>query len=93
MLRRNSRTGYIINPEGVKFAEDKIKAIQVWPEALESATHVRQFLGTVSYCHMFMGSDYAVVARSLVNLTQKGVIEQSIWFGSQVVSGQSHDIY
>lgn len=63
--------GYTISAEGIKPAADNIKVIQVWPEVLQNETPVRQFLGTVNYCRMFMGPDYAKVARPRVALTRK----------------------
>ncbi|CDJ62604.1 OSJNBa0079C19.6 protein, related, partial [Eimeria necatrix] len=65
--------GYTIPAAGIKPAEDKIAAIRHWPELLENETQVRQFLGTINYCRMFMGPDYADVARPLVDLTRKDV--------------------
>ncbi|CDJ43011.1 hypothetical protein ETH_00031550 [Eimeria tenella] len=44
-----------------------------WPEVLENETQVRQFLGTINYHRVFMGPDYADVARPLVDLTRKDV--------------------
>ncbi|CDJ62307.1 hypothetical protein ENH_00012570 [Eimeria necatrix] len=61
--------GYTISATGITPAEDKIAAIWHWPEVLENETQVRQFLGTTNYCRMFMGPDYADVARPLVDLT------------------------
>ncbi|CDJ63803.1 hypothetical protein ENH_00052370 [Eimeria necatrix] len=40
---------------------------------MENETQVRQFLGTINYCRMFMGPDYADVARPLVDLSRKDV--------------------
>ncbi|CDJ70183.1 hypothetical protein ENH_00079340 [Eimeria necatrix] len=65
--------GYTVSPTGIKPAEDKIVGIRHWPEVLENETQVRQFLATINYCRMFMGSDYADVARPLVDLTRKDV--------------------
>ncbi|CDJ69225.1 OSJNBa0042F21.10 protein, related [Eimeria necatrix] len=53
--------------------EDKIEAIRHWPEVLENDTQICQFLGTINYYRMFMGPDYADVARPLVDLTRKDV--------------------
>ncbi|CDJ35189.1 OSJNBa0042F21.10 protein, related [Eimeria mitis] len=64
--------GYTISAEGIKPAEDKIKAIQSWPKVLANDMQVRQFLGTANCFRMFMGPDYAKVARQLVDLTHKG---------------------
>ncbi|CDI82217.1 OSJNBa0042D13.18 protein, related [Eimeria praecox] len=63
--------GYAISAEGIKPAAGKIEAIRMWPEVLENETQVRQFLGTVNYCRMFMGPDYADISRPLVTLTCK----------------------
>ncbi|CDJ50397.1 hypothetical protein EBH_0033290 [Eimeria brunetti] len=65
--------GYNVSADGIKPAKDKIGAIQVWPEVLMNETQVRQFLGAVNYCRMFMGPGYAEVARPLVDLTRKDV--------------------
>ncbi|CDJ62087.1 OSJNBa0042D13.18 protein, related [Eimeria necatrix] len=65
--------GYTVSATGIKPAEDKIEAIRHWPEVLENGTQVRQFLDTINYCRMFMGPDYADVARPLVDLTRKDV--------------------
>ncbi|CDJ65372.1 OSJNBa0042D13.18 protein, related, partial [Eimeria necatrix] len=65
--------GYTVSAEGIKPAPDKIQVIKAWPEVLENETQIRQFLGTVNYCRMFMGPDFARVARPLVDLTRKGV--------------------
>ncbi|CDJ48360.1 OSJNBa0079C19.6 protein, related [Eimeria brunetti] len=51
--------GYTISAEGIKPAADKIQAIKAWLEVLENETQIRQFLGTVNYCRMFMGPDFA----------------------------------
>lgn len=64
--------GYNIGAHGVKPAADKVAAIQLWPETLTNETQVRQFLGTVNYCRMFMGASFADMARPLVDLTRKG---------------------
>ncbi|CDJ63510.1 OSJNBa0042D13.18 protein, related [Eimeria necatrix] len=64
---------YTVSATGIKPAEDKIAAIRQWPEVLEYETQVRQFLGTINYCRMFMGPDYADVARPLAHLTRKDV--------------------
>ena len=65
--------GYAVPAAGIKPAEDTIEAIRHWPEVLENETQVRQFLGTINYCRMFMGPDYADLARPLVDLTRKDV--------------------
>ncbi|CDJ62503.1 OSJNBa0042D13.18 protein, related [Eimeria necatrix] len=65
--------GYTISAAGIKPAEDKIAATRHWPEVLENETQVRPFLCTINYYRIFMGPDYADVARPLVLLTRKDV--------------------
>ncbi|CDJ46740.1 OSJNBa0079C19.6 protein, related [Eimeria brunetti] len=60
--------GYTISAEGIKPAADKIQAIKAWPEVLENETQIRQFLGTVGYCRMFMGPDFA---KAVIPVQQK----------------------
>ncbi|KAL8444793.1 hypothetical protein Emed_006049 [Eimeria media] len=52
---------------------DKVKNIVHWPEKLENVTQVLQFLGLVGYVRMFMGTRFADMAESLIELTKKGV--------------------
>ncbi|CDJ36107.1 uncharacterized protein EMH_0063270 [Eimeria mitis] len=63
--------GYRIGADGIKPAAGKVEAIHLWPQVLTNETQVRQFLGTVNYCRMFMGPKYADTARPLVELTHK----------------------
>ena len=65
--------GYTIGAAGIKPSADKVEAILLWPDILTNETQVRQFLGTVNYCRMFMGPRFADTARPLVELTRKGV--------------------
>lgn len=65
--------GYTVGADGVKPSPSKVAAIESWPEELSNDTQVRQFLGTVNYCRMFMGPSFADIARPLVRLTKKGV--------------------
>ena len=65
--------GYNISGDGISPSETKVEAIRNWPEVLENDTQVRQFLGTVNYCRMFMGPRFADIARPLVDLTKKDV--------------------
>ena len=64
--------GYRISADGVKPSPDKVEIIQHWPEVLTNDTQVRQFLGTVNYCRMFMGPRFSHITRPLVELTKKG---------------------
>ncbi|CDJ49142.1 hypothetical protein EBH_0024340 [Eimeria brunetti] len=61
--------GDTVSAEGIKPAQDEIEAIRVWFEVLKKENQLRQFLGTVNYRRMFMGLDYAEIARPLVDLT------------------------
>ncbi|CDJ47787.1 OSJNBa0042F21.10 protein, related [Eimeria brunetti] len=63
--------GYRIAGDGITPSPAKIKAIEAWPEELHNDTQVKQFLGTVNYCRMFMGPAFADMARPLVELTKK----------------------
>ena len=65
--------GYRVSSEGIKSSQDKVKAIEVWPEELQNDTQVKQFLGTTNYCRMFMGPAFADLVRPLVDLAKKGV--------------------
>ena len=65
--------GYKIGAEGITPSPSKIEAIAIWPEELNNDTQVKQFLGTVNYCRMFMGTRFADIARPLIELTKKGV--------------------
>jgi hypothetical protein len=51
--------------------EAKVQKIQDWPECV-SVAHIRGFLGTCGVLGIFI-RNFAVIARPLVNLTQKGV--------------------
>ena len=63
--------GYNVSAEGIKPSKDKIMALEIWPEKLNNDTQVKQFLGTVNYCRMFMGPAFSDLARPLVELTKK----------------------
>ncbi|KAL8440745.1 hypothetical protein Emag_007764 [Eimeria magna] len=52
-------------------SETRNEEIKVWPDQLPSDTSVRQFLGTVYYCRMFMGAEFADVAQPLNDLLRK----------------------
>ena len=64
--------GYKVGAEGITPSPSKVQAISIWPEQLENETQVKQFLGTVNYCRMFMGPKFAETARPLIELTKKG---------------------
>ncbi|CDI87821.1 OSJNBa0042F21.10 protein, related [Eimeria praecox] len=77
--RKLTYLGYTIGAEGIKPAADKVEAVRLWPEQLSYETQVRQILGTVNYCRMLMGSEYAEVARPLADLTRKDAV--FMWTG------------
>ena len=63
--------GYRVSSSGITPSPEKVEAIRIWPEILQNDTQVKQFLGTVNYCRMFMGPAFADIARPLVELTKK----------------------
>ncbi|CDJ29071.1 OSJNBa0079C19.6 protein, related [Eimeria mitis] len=65
--------GYRIGGDGITPSPAKVKAIEIWPEELPDDTQLKQFLGTVSYCRMFMGPVFADKTKPLVELIKKGV--------------------
>lgn len=65
--------GYRISSTGITPSPEKIEAIRVWPEELTNVTQVRQFVGAVNYCRMFMGPTFTVIARPLFELLRKDV--------------------
>ena len=42
--------GYRVSREGITPRQDKVKAIEMWPEELQNDTQLKQFLGTINYC-------------------------------------------
>lgn len=45
----------------------------IWPTTLHNATQLELVSGTVNYCRMYMGPEFADLARPFVELTKKGV--------------------
>ncbi|CDJ46910.1 hypothetical protein EBH_0069490, partial [Eimeria brunetti] len=76
--------GYRIVGDGITPSPAKIKAFDVWPEELHNDTQVKQFLGTVNYCRMFMGPAFADMARSLVEITKKDA--PFVWTGKHTAA-------
>lgn len=64
---------YRVSSEGITPSREKAKAIEVWPEELANDTQVKQFLGTITYCRLFLGPAFADLARPLAELTKRGV--------------------
>ena len=66
--------GYRVSSTGIMPSPTKIEAISIWPEQLTNITQVRQFLGAINYCRMFMGPAYTVMAQPLFDLLKKDVV-------------------
>ncbi|MGL4848123.1 MAG: reverse transcriptase domain-containing protein, partial [Clostridium sp.] len=79
--------GYTITPDGVIPSRSKINEISILPEILENVTQVRQFLGIVNYCRMFMGPDFAQIAAPLTRLTKKNV--EFSWLPEHTIAVQT----
>ncbi|CEL53142.1 Retrotransposable element Tf2 155 kDa protein type 2 OS=Schizosaccharomyces pombe (strain 972 / ATCC 24843) GN=Tf2-7 PE=4 SV=1 [Rhizoctonia solani AG-1 IB] len=61
--------GLVVTPEGISTEQEKVKAIQEWPES-RNVKQVQSFLGFANfYCHFV--HDFSCLARSLTLLTQK----------------------
>ncbi|MGL4849713.1 MAG: reverse transcriptase domain-containing protein [Clostridium sp.] len=65
--------GFQLTSEGIRPSPSKIDAVRHWPEELKNDTQVKQFMGTVNYCKMFMGPHFATIAAPLWALTKKDV--------------------
>lgn len=63
--------GYRISAGGLKANIDKVEAITIWRDILENGTQVKQFLGVVNFCRMFIGARFTERARPLVEFTMK----------------------
>ncbi|KAJ8454533.1 hypothetical protein ONZ45_g19267 [Pleurotus djamor] len=63
--------GYILSPDGLKMAEDKIKTIQDWPEP-RKIRDVQSFLGFANFYRRFI-ANYSGIVVPLTRLTRKGV--------------------
>ncbi|KAL8440068.1 hypothetical protein Efla_004052 [Eimeria flavescens] len=76
--------GFAVSGKGVSPSKKKARAIEIWPETLCNDAQVMQFLGTVNYCRMSMGPDFAEVARPLMDLMKKG--QPYIWEGKHAAA-------
>ena len=65
--------GYRVGKEGITPSPEKVDAIKVWPEVLQNVTQVRQFIGAINYCRMFMGPAFSDIARPLFDLLRKDI--------------------
>lgn len=57
--------------DGIRQGLDNLEAIKICPTKLHNDTQVKQFLGTVNYRRMYLGPDFADLARPLVEITKK----------------------
>ncbi|KAK3253243.1 hypothetical protein CYMTET_37497 [Cymbomonas tetramitiformis] len=60
--------GHTLSAKGCQPQHDKIAAVKTWP-ALESVTHVRQFLGLAGYYRRFV-HHFSEIAQPLTSLTK-----------------------
>lgn len=64
--------GYILSPDGLTMASDKIKTIQDWPEP-RKVKDVQSFLGFANFYRRFI-YNYSDIVVPLTRLTRKGTI-------------------
>ena len=62
--------GYVLSPEGLTMASDKVKVIQDWPEP-RKVKDIQSFLGFANFYRRFI-SDYSGIVVPLTRLTRKG---------------------
>lgn len=62
--------GFVVTPEGVRMADDKVQAIREWP-APRTLSQLQSFLGFAGYYRELV-PDYARVAKPLTRLTRQG---------------------
>jgi len=61
--------GVVIEPEGIKMEEEKVKGVLDWPTP-KGVKDVQKFLGLANYCHWFI-KDFTVIARPLHDMVKK----------------------
>ena len=64
--------GFIVGKDGLQVDEEKIKAIQDWPQPT-TMTQVRSFLGLAGFYHRFV-PNFSTIASTLTELTKKNVV-------------------
>ena len=67
--------GHIIEVDGVRFHEEKIRAITDWPES-RNVTELRGFIGICTYYQKFVKS-FSQRTAPLTDLTRKGALSWS----------------
>ncbi|CCO34987.1 Retrotransposable element Tf2 155 kDa protein type 3 [Rhizoctonia solani AG-1 IB] len=76
--------GLVVTPEGISMEQEKVKAIQEWPEP-KNVKQVQSFLGFANFYCCFV-HDFSCLARPLTSLTQKD--QPWVWEAAQKESFQ-----
>ena len=63
--------GYILSPEGLTMADNKVKCIQDWPEPCK-VCDIQSFLGVANFYRRFVDG-YSAITVPLTRLTRKGL--------------------
>ena len=61
--------GVVIEPEGIKIEEEKVKDVLDWP-TLKEVKDIQKFLELVNYYHWFI-KDFVVITRPLHDMVKK----------------------
>jgi len=61
--------GVVIEPEGIKMEEEKVKGVLDWPTS-QGVKNIQKFFGLVNYYYQFI-KDFAAIARLLYNMVKK----------------------
>ena len=65
--------GYMLSPDGLMMAQNKVKIIQDWSE-LRKVKDIQSFLGFTNFYHCFI-YEYSRIVVLLMNLTQECSLE------------------
>ena len=68
-VKKVGSLGVVIELEGLKIEEEKVKDILDWP-TLKGVKGVQKFLGLANYYHWFIKT-FTAIARSLHNIVKK----------------------
>ncbi|PKI57308.1 hypothetical protein CRG98_022307 [Punica granatum] len=63
--------GFVVSAQGIKFDEEKVRAIQEWPSPT-SVSNVRSFHGLASFYRRFV-KDFSSIAAPLTEVIKKNV--------------------